>query len=138
MTTVDELMTPEPLMFPHDADVATAARAMRDGDVGDVLVHRGGQLQGIVTDRDIVVRVVADGLDPVDVHVGAIATRTLHTLEAGTDVAAALEVMRDAAITRVPIVDDGRPVGVLTLGDVALARDPGSVLGEVSAATPNE
>jgi CBS domain-containing protein len=111
---------------------------MRDRDIGDILVMEGDRLQGIVTDRDIVVRCVADG--------GDISTKTLAdvcspepiTVTPDTKISEAARIMAEQAVRRLPVVEDGQPVGMVTLGDLAVERDPNSALGSISAASPND
>jgi CBS domain-containing protein len=134
--TVGDLMTPQPAALESVQVVADAARVMRDADIGGVLVTDEGRLVGILTDRDIVVRVLAESLDPEITPVGVVCSRHLMTLSPGDALDAAVARMREAAIRRLPVVEDGRPVGILALGDLAIERDPESVLGTISAAPP--
>jgi CBS domain-containing protein len=136
-TTVDQVMTHDPRTVSPDDTVLDAARQMREGDVGDVLVVDGGKLAGILTDRDIVVRAVADGRDPSDVRVGDIRTEGVATLTPDQPLEDAIRLMRDQDVRRAPVVQDGRPVGILSIGDLAVDRDTGSVLADISAASPN-
>jgi CBS domain-containing protein len=110
---------------------------MRDGSIGDVVVLEDGQVRGILTDWDIVVRVLAEGRDPAGTTVGEICSRELTTLSPTNAIADAVAVMRDKAIRRLPVVEGGRLVGMVSLGDLAVERDPESVLGGISAAPPN-
>jgi CBS domain-containing protein len=136
--TIRDVMTPNPTVFPATASLVEAAQAMRDGDLGDVLVEQDGQLCGIVTDRDIVVRAIAEGRKPTEVRLGDICTNELTTLSPDASVEEAEHVMRDGALRRVPIVErGGRPVGVVTLGDLAIERDRDSALADISAAPPS-
>jgi CBS domain-containing protein len=136
-TTVDQVMTHDPRTVSPDDTVLDAARQMREGDVGDVLVVDGGKLAGILTDRDIVVRAVADGRDPSDVRVSDIRTEGVATLTPDQPLEDAIRLMRDQDVRRAPVVQDGRPVGILSIGDLAVDRDTGSVLADISAASPN-
>jgi CBS domain-containing protein len=136
-TTVDQVMTHDPRTVSPDDTVLDAARQMREGDVGDVLVVDGGKLAGILTDRDIVVRAVADGRDPSDVRVGDIRTEGVATLTPDQPLKDAIRLMRDQDVRRAPVVQDGRPVGILSLGDLAVDRDTDSLLADISAASPN-
>jgi CBS domain-containing protein len=117
--------------------LADAAKHMKDGDVGAVLVEDGGKLAGIVTDRDIVVRVVADGRDPSSVAASEIVSGTVHTVTPDQSLEDAVRLMRDQDVRRAPVVQDGRPVGILSLGDVSIERDTGDVLADISSASPN-
>jgi CBS domain-containing protein len=118
-----------------DQTVIDASKAMRDNDVGDVIVVEGDQLLGILTDRDIVVRVLAEGKSP-NAPASEIATTELTTLSPDDDAVEAVERMRGEAIRRVPVVEDGRPVGIVSLGDLAQSRDPSSALSDISSAPP--
>jgi len=134
MTKLRDVMTPNPVVLPSDAGLDAAAREMKDADIGDVLVQDDdGTLCGIVTDRDLVVRGLADGRS----NLGEVCSRGLYTLSPDADVEEAVTVMREAAIRRIAVVDGNRPVGVVSLGDLALEEDPGSALADISAAQPN-
>ena len=132
--TVADVMTSQPTAIEAARVVSDAARAMRDSDIGDVLVTEDGRLVGIMTDRDVVVRVLAEGRDPVTTPVGAVCSRELATLSPWDAIETATARMRERAVRRLPVVEDGRLVGILVLGDLAVDRDPESVLGEISAA----
>jgi CBS domain-containing protein len=135
-TTVAEIMARDPQTVQADAPVSEAARRMRDADTGDVVVLDGDTLVGIVTDRDIVVRVVADG-NGVDTPVRAACTADPTTVTPDTRIERAVELMRDGAIRRLPVVEGSRPVGIVSLGDLAIERDEDSVLADISAAEEN-
>jgi CBS domain-containing protein len=110
---------------------------MRREDIGDVLVVEGARLAGILTDRDIVVRVLAPGLEPAATPIGEVCSRELETLGPEDSVGRAVRLMREKAIRRLPIVEHGEVVGVLTLGDIAMARDSRTGIADISAAPPN-
>ena len=96
---------------------------MRREDIGDVLVcEEGDRLLGIVTDRDIVVRALAEGRDPAETRVAEVCSRDLVTIEPGDSVGGAVRLMREKAIRPIPVNGDGRVVGVLTIGDIAVER----------------
>jgi CBS domain-containing protein len=135
--TLAEVMTPDPIVFDATAPVAEAARAMRDNDTGDVLVERDGALCGIVTDRDIVVRAVAEEADLSSLPIGDVCSSDVTALAPSDSIEQAVEVMRDQDVRRLPVVEAGRAVGIVTLGDLAVEQDPGSVLSDISAAAPN-
>jgi CBS domain-containing protein len=130
-------MTQKPLTLQTSDTITAAARTMRDGNIGDVVVLEQGQIRGILTDRDIVVRALAEGMDPSRTTVGEICSKELTTLAPSDSIAQAVSIMRDKAIRRLPVVEDGHPVGIVSLGDLAVERDPDSVLGGISAAPPN-
>jgi CBS domain-containing protein len=117
--------------------LACAAARMREADVGDVLVTRDGDLCGIVTDRDIVVRCLASGGDPETTSIGRICSQAVATLTPGDDADRAVLLMKQHAVRRLPVVDGDRLVGIVTLGDLAMERDRNSALGSISAAPAN-
>jgi CBS domain-containing protein len=139
MATIEEVMTTDVCSVPTGSTLVDAAREMRDQDIGDVLViDDDGFLAGIVTDRDIAVRAVAEGRDPADVTVDEIFTgRVIVTTTPAAELDAAAEIMRSSAIRRLPVVDEGRIVGVVTLGDLAIEEDPESTLADISLDPPN-
>jgi CBS domain-containing protein len=119
------------------ASVADAAKQMKESDIGTILVIDDDELRGLLTDRDIVVKVVAEGKDPDDVEVGDVASGDLQTLEPDASLDDALRVMSENKVRRLPVVEDGKPIGIVTLGDVAAEREPESALGEISEAPPS-
>ena len=134
---IREVMTRNPKALAQSATIMEAACAMRDNDIGDVVVLDNGRLCGILTDRDIVVRALAAGCDPNRTSVGEICSRALVTLAPDDSTGQAVRVMREHAIRRLPIEDGGRVVGIVTLGDVAVDVDRRSALADISAAPPN-
>jgi CBS domain-containing protein len=134
---VREVMTPGVVAVLPDAPLVEAAQLMRAQDVGEVLVAEGGQLIGVLTDRDIALRAVADGADPLTVRAQAVCTPRPVVVGPNDDVTDAVRLMRRHAVRRLPVVQDGRAVGMVSLGDVALARDPGSALADISRAVPD-
>ena len=110
---------------------------MRDNDIGGVVITDGEQLKGFVTDRDIAVRAVADGMDVNSTTVAEIATRDVTTLEADSTIEDAIRLMKEQDIRRLPITDGGKPAGIVSLGDLAMARDDDSALADISSASPN-
>jgi CBS domain-containing protein len=136
--TVREIMTPNPITLEASSTVVEAAEVMKQHDVGDVLVMRGGELRGIVTDRDIVVRGLAAHKDPAATTVGDICSGELITAGAGDPVDAVIGRMRERALRRLPVTEGNRPVGIISLGDLAVDRDKSSVLADISAAAPSQ
>ncbi|MGW4026121.1 CBS domain-containing protein [Streptomyces sp. NPDC005009] len=134
---VRDIMTGAPVTVGPQTSVAEVARIMRDRDLGSVLVTDGDRLRGLVTDRDLVVRSVSRGGDPEDVTVAGACSDDPVTVAPDDDLDHAVRLMREHAVRRVPVVEDGRPVGVVSLGDTAMERDPESVLGDISVARPN-
>jgi len=136
--SIRDVMTPDPVTVATTTSLEQAARHMRDAGIGNVIVLEGERITGILTDRDIVVRAVAEGWDPSQTPVGDVASRELTTISPDETVDAAVALMRERSIRRLPVVESGQPVGIVSLGDLALERDPGSCLGEISAAPPND
>jgi CBS domain-containing protein len=136
-STVEELMTRNPSTVEIGDSLVDAARAMHEGNIGNVIVTDGGRVAGIITDRDIVVRAIAEGRDPQSTTVGEVCSSSPRTLGPEESVEVAAQVMGDNGIRRLPVVRDGELVGVLSLGDLAQDRDAGPPLAEISAATPN-
>ena len=135
---IRDVMSSRPKTLDADQTVVAAAQLMRRADIGDVLVVKSDdRLHGILTDRDIVVRVLAEGLDPNQTRVGDICSRVLTTVSPDDGVSHAVRVMREKAIRRLPVEAGGRVIGMLTIGDIAVERDVGSVLADISAAPPN-
>jgi CBS domain-containing protein len=134
--TVRDLMTPLPTTVPPTATMQQAAMLMRDQQVGDVLVCDGDDLVGIVTDRDLVVRGLAETGDAT-VPVSELCTAHPITVEPDASIGKVAEMMAGNAIRRLPVVENGRLVGVVSLGDLAADREPASVLGEISTAMPD-
>lgn len=136
--SIRDVMTPDPIVLPGSTPVVEAARRMRDEAIGDVLVEDGDhQLRGMVTDRDIVVRAVADGIDLSTATIGECCSGDLVTIGPDDSVDAAVQLMGERAIRRLPVVEEGRPVGVITIGDLAIEREPNSALADISEARPN-
>ena len=134
---VGDLMTRDPVLLEPTATVRDAARMMRDHDIGTVLVADKGQLVGMVTDRDIVVRGLAEKDDAVRMPVMAVASTELTALTPNDSVDQAVKLMRSQAVRRFPVVDSGKPVGIVTMGDLVMELDPKSALAAISAADPN-
>jgi len=135
--TVREVMTEKPLALQEGTTLQEAARAMRDHDVGDVVLLRDDQVTGIVTDRDIVIRGVAEGMGPDEGVLSQVASKELVTVSPDASLREAVELMRSRALRRLPVVEDGRPVGIVSLGDLAVEQAPESPLADISKADPN-
>jgi CBS domain-containing protein len=131
-------MTPNPITVPTPATAWDAARLMKEQGIGDVLVVEGDRLAGIVTDRDLVVRVMAEGREPVATPVGEIASDEIKSVSPDDPVDHAVGLMREAALRRLPVTQNGYVVGVVSIGDLAVEREPGSALADISAAPPNQ
>lgn len=133
--TVRDIMAQNPVSLTPDTSIQQAAQRMRDDDIGNVIVGNGSNLQGIVTDRDIVVRALADGKP--NARLGDIATGNVTTIEADRPVDEAAQIMREQNIRRLPVVENGQPVGVVSIGDLAIQLDDDSALADISAARQN-
>ena len=116
-------MSAPPVCMAATESASAAAKAMKDRGIGTVLVVAGGRLVGLVTDRDITIRVLAENRDPLTTPVGDICTTELAALGPDDDVDQAARLVRDRAVRRIPVVQDGIPVGIVSIGDLALERD---------------
>ncbi len=138
MQTVREVMTPRVVTLPRETTLAEAARTMREQDIGDIVVSDGAAPAGLVTDRDIVVRAVAERCDPASTTIGEILTSDLITVHPDDTIQSAALLMRDHAVRRVLVCeDDERLVGIVSIGDLAEDIGPESGLGGISKAEPN-
>jgi CBS domain-containing protein len=135
--SIREVMTADPRTVETSATVADAAREMRDGDVGAVVVVDNGRVAGIITDRDIAVRVVAEGLDPDATGVGEVGTMDPVTLTVDQTVDDAIRLVREQDVRRIIVVQDGRPAGIVSLGDLAIERDTDSALADIASGPAN-
>src|SRR4051794_28882303 len=137
--TVKDVMTRDPREVSVDTSIVEVAQLMRDEDIGSVIVTDGGRLRGLVTDRDVVVRAVAENLDPSVETVDTVYSgRDLVTVDPDTPIDEAAAIMRVKAVRRLPVVDSrGNAVGVVSIGDLAMERDEDSVLARISAAPAN-
>src|SRR5262245_2047101 len=134
---VRDVMSEDVIVCDYATSVADVARIMRDRHVGDVLVRSNGKLRGIATDRDIVVRCVAEGGEVERAPIGDLLTTDPMMVEPDASVDEAVERMVEHSIRRLPVVEDGRLVGVVSLGDLAIDGDKRSALAKISAARPN-
>lgn len=122
--TIREIMTKNPTTIQPSTPLAEAARLMRDEDVGLLPVVDGDQLSGTITDRDIVVRAIAEGRDATSTTVGELASRDLVTIDPQQPLDEALRLMAQHQVRRLPVVEeDGRLVGIVAQADVAQAGD---------------
>lgn len=133
--SIREVMTADPVALTADRPIVEAADKMKQEQIGDVIVlDDSAQMCGIVTDRDIAIRAVAEGRDPQSTTIGEICTRDVRTMSPDDSVGDAIRLMRDEAIRRIPVVENGKPVGIVSLGDLAVTQDGRSVLAEISSA----
>ncbi|MBQ1071654.1 CBS domain-containing protein [Micromonospora sp. C31] len=137
MTTVGEFMTTRLVTMDGNDTLIAAAQEMRDSAIGDVVVTDGDDVIGIVTDRDITVRGVAENMDPNSTPLNLITSKDVITVSQYDDAVAAADLMRTYAVRRLPVIDDGRLVGLVSMGDLAVEREPQSVLADISADEPN-
>lgn len=121
--TIRDLMTPTVVSVAASTSLTEVAREMRDENIAEVLVVEDGHVRGMVTDRDIVVHGVANGSDPDATTAGDVCRTDLVSVTSGAGLDEAIEVMRRRAVRRIPVLDDGVPVGMLSLGDLAIARN---------------
>ena len=135
--SIREIMTADPRTVETGATVAEAAREMRDGDVGSVVVIENGAVVGIVTDRDIAVRVVAQGLDPDATRVSEVATMRPVTLTVDQSVDDANRLVREQNVRRIVVLQDNRAAGIVSLGDLAIERDADSALADIASEPAN-
>jgi CBS domain-containing protein len=135
MEQVRNVMTQNPTSCNPSASVVDAAKVMASEDVGSVPVVKDGRLAGVVTDRDIVVRVLAEGRDPNSTTVGEIASSDLETVSPDDDLNTALRKMASSKVRRLPVVDGDELVGIVAQADVARQgndSETGQVVEEIS------
>lgn len=131
-------MTKDPVRLKTTDSLEKAAQAMETHDIGAVVVEdASGRACGIATDRDIVVRAIARGRNPREVKLEEVCSQSLRTLAPSDPLKKAVELIRKSAVRRLLVVEDERPVGIISLGDLASRLDPGSALAAVSTAPPN-
>jgi CBS domain-containing protein len=134
---VREIMTAAPVAVGAHTSVSEVAHRMRDENIGAVLVAEGDELRGLVTDRDLVIRVLAEDKSPADTTVQSVCGSDLVTVTPDDEVDRAIHLMREHAVRRIPVVEGKKPVGIVALGDLAMERDPDSALGDISVARPD-
>lgn len=135
---VREIMTREPSTLSPASTIGEAATIMRQNDCGSVPIVEGGRLVGIITDRDIVIRILAGGKDPKTAHVSEAMTADPVTVGPDASLDEAQKVMAERQVRRLPVVENGRLVGLVVIGQVARrddARDVGETLKDVSQKT---
>jgi signal-transduction protein with cAMP-binding, CBS, and nucleotidyltransferase domain len=129
---VRDVMTPGPIGVDYHQSIAEAARTMRDWGVGAVLVVRNDSLYGLVTDRDLVVRAVAEARG-ADEPVGPLSSGNLIGVDADADVCEAIRLMREHAVRRLPVLEDGQVAGIVSLGDLTMQDEPPLAFAQLSA-----
>ncbi len=130
---VSDIMTKKPVTLPPSASVREAAQIMRDDNIGDVLVVDGDSLVGIITDRDISVRVVAAERDPHEVTIGEVCTHSPVWIRPDIHAFEAVDKLRSHAVYRLPVLENGRVVGIVSIGDLVLKLEERTALAEVFA-----
>jgi CBS domain-containing protein len=134
-SNVREIMTPNPICLSRDASIVDAAKEMKMNDIGDVIVLDDGKVLGIVTDRDIVVRALAEGSS--DRKLGDIVSNRIICVRPDDPIDQAVKLMREHAVRRLPVLENDKVVGIVSLGDLAIEKDKKSALGEISRAPAN-
>jgi CBS domain-containing protein len=141
MPTAREIMTSAPTFIEIDLTVADAAAAMTEEDFGALPVCSNGKLQGVLTDRDIVTKVIAAGLDPATTTVGQV-TGNVEVVTIGADdsIEEAVRTMKKYAVRRLPVIDGTELVGMVSQADIARAMPDakvGDLVGDISGAPAN-
>ena len=134
-STVRDSMTASPKTIAADASVTEAARLMQSEDVGSLPVVDGDELVGIVTDRDLVIQVIARGQDPETVRVSEVASKNPVVASPDEPLDEALRRMASEQVRRLPVVSEGQLVGILAQADVAReaeAESTGHMVEEIS------
>jgi CBS domain-containing protein len=136
---VRDVMTAAPETVTLDTPLTAAARLMADRDIGDVIVIEPGteRVAGIITDRDIAIRAVAEGRNPGSTTVEEIFSRNLVAASPADSVGRVIQLMEDLKVRRLPVVEADRAVGIVSLGDLAVETNVGSSLAEISSAAPD-
>ncbi|MCS5713586.1 CBS domain-containing protein [Herbiconiux sp. CPCC 205716] len=141
MTTARDIMTPDPQCVKEGETLVDAARLMRAHDTGALpICGDDGRLVGMLTDRDIVVKCLADGGDPATVTAGSLAEGAPVTIGADDDVREALETMKAHQVRRLPVIDGHDLVGIISQADIALslsAIETGETVEEISEGPEN-
>lgn len=136
---VSEIMTENPVTVDPESTAKDAAKIMREENLGTVLVAEGARLEGIVTDRQIAIKVVASEKDPNETRVSEFMTKDPITVSPDTDIEEVSQIIGDNGIRRVPVVQSERLVGIISVADIAdRARDCNicidNILNEVAKA----
>ena len=134
--SIHEVMTHDPVTVDVGASLQETAKKMRDADTGAIIVTEQNRVRGILTDRDIVVRAVADGRES-STRVGEVVSEELVSLSPRDSAERAVELMRQHAVRRLPVIENDQPIGIVSIGDLAIERDEQSALADISAAEPN-
>ncbi|GGK77712.1 CBS domain-containing protein [Streptomyces flaveus] len=135
---VREVMTAEPVTVSELTPLPEVAKLMREKDIGDVFITEEDHVRGLVTDRDLVIRALAEDRDPSATPVREVCSTDLVTVSPQDDIDQAVRLMREHALRRLPVVEDDHLVGALSIGDLAIERDRRSALADISRAEPNK
>jgi CBS domain-containing protein len=127
---ISEIMTADVQTVTPDTDLMTVARYMKDLDVGVIPVVEGQQLVGLITDRDIVIRAIATGKQPKESQVREHMSPSPTTVAPNDDVTRAAEIMAREQIRRLPVVEGGKLVGIVSIGDVAVDARKDTLTGD--------
>lgn len=128
VTTAGDVMTRGATCIEAEDTLRHAARLMRDHGIGALPIRSAdGSLIGMVTDRDIVLRCLANGEDPDEVTAGSLATGELQTVDAEDPIVDVLSIMRRHQIRRLPVMGDGNPVGMISMSDLVAALPPDEI-----------
>ena len=135
---IRDVMTPDPRTVRESTSLQDAARVMADDAIGDVIVEdASGRVAGILTDRDLAIRAIAEGLNPATATVEEAFTPNISALAPTDTVQYAVQQMREKDIRRLPVVERGKAIGIVSLGDLSIQTEPGSALSDISAAPPD-
>jgi CBS domain-containing protein len=135
--TVRDVMSPTPIQLDANSTITQAAQAMRDNNIGTIIVTENGSAIGITTDRDIVVRSTANGDNPSDTPLRQACSMDLTTVSPDTSLDQAVSILREKALRRLPVMQNNNIVGIVSIGDFAIELDSRSALADISAAVPN-
>ena len=134
--TVTDVMTRNPASIERGEPAAEAARLMAQGDMGEVVVLDNGTVVGVVSDRDIAVRLVAHEKDPRTPVAEILSDQELVSVPPDMPLTQAEGMMRLHSVRHLPVLEKGRAVGIISLGDLAIERET-SALADISAAEGN-
>ena len=129
---VRDVMTPGPIGVDYHQSVGEAARVMRDWGIGALLVVSNESLYGLVTDRDLVVRAVAEARG-ADEPVGPLSSANLIGVDADADLREAMRLMRQHAVRRLPVLENWQVTGIVSLGDLAIQDESALAFAQLSA-----
>ena len=135
---IQEVMSKQLHTVRKDATLRDVARIMQNQKIGNVIVtNPDGTMCGVVTDRDLVVRGMAAQRDADKTRVADVCTDAVVKLPPTASIDEAVNLMRQHSVRRIPVVTNGKAVGVVTIGDLARAKDPNSALAQISSSPPN-